>query len=73
LNDILTPLLKAIPATEAAKMAITTAERLDDELEKCPKQLLTEMKKVNSRLLERSIHRNLHLDEIENAGNHKRK
>jgi uncharacterized damage-inducible protein DinB len=69
LNDILTPLLKTIPATEAARMAITTAERLDSALEKCPKQILEEMKKVNSRLLERSIHRILHLDEIENAIN----
>jgi uncharacterized damage-inducible protein DinB len=67
LNDILTPLLMAIPPKEAVKMAIATAERLDNELEKCPKLFLEEMKKVNSRLLERSIHRNLHLDEIEKA------
>jgi hypothetical protein len=67
LNDILTPSMKAIPPTEAAKMAIATAERVDNALEKCPKILLEEMRKVNSRLLERSIHRNLHLDEIENA------
>jgi uncharacterized damage-inducible protein DinB len=67
LNDILTPLLMAIPPKEAVKMAIATAERLDNELEKCPKIFLEEMKKVNSRLLERSIHRNLHLDEIEKA------
>jgi uncharacterized damage-inducible protein DinB len=67
LNDILTPLLKAIPAAETARMAIATAERLDKELEKCPKQFLEEMKKVNRRLVERSIHRNSHLEEIENA------
>ncbi len=67
LNDILTPLLAVIPTKEAARIAILTAERLDKELENCPKELIEEMKEVNSRLLERSIHRNLHLDEIENA------
>jgi hypothetical protein len=67
LNDILTPLLATIPATEAASIAISMAERLDSELENCPKPLLEEMNEVNGRLLRRSIHRNLHLDEIENA------
>lgn len=38
-------------------MAITTAEEL----------LIEEMKEVNERLIDRSIYRNLHLDEIENA------
>lgn len=67
LNDILTPILRAIPAREAARMAITMSEKLDNELEQCSTQLLKEMKEVNRRLIERSIHRNLHLDEIENA------
>src|SRR4030042_2960206 len=73
LNDILTPLLKAIPPNEAAGLAIIMAERVDNELEKCPKEILEEMKKVNSRLVERSIHRNLHVEEIENAINNSRK
>jgi len=67
LNDILTPLLHAIPAPVAARLAITTAERLDGELEKSPTKLLEEMIMINSRLVERSIHRNLHVNEIENA------
>jgi hypothetical protein len=67
LNDILTPLLAAIPAQEAIRLAISTAERVDIEIEECPKELLAEMKEVNIRLLDRSIHRNLHLDEIENT------
>jgi uncharacterized damage-inducible protein DinB len=67
LNDILTPILRAIPPREAARMAISTAERLDHELECCAVKLLEEMKAVNGRLIDRSIHRNLHLDEIENA------
>jgi hypothetical protein len=73
LNDILTPLLGAIPSIDAARLAIAMAERADSELEKCPKDILEEMKKVNSRLVERSIHRNLHIDEIENAMNNNRK
>ena len=67
LNDILTPILRAIPAREAARMAITTAETLDNELEQCSTELLEEMNEVNPRLIDRSIHRNLHLDEIENV------
>ena len=67
LNDILTPILRAIPAREAARLAITAAEKLDHELEQCSTQLLEEMKEVNRRLIDRSMHRNLHVDEIENA------
>jgi uncharacterized damage-inducible protein DinB len=67
LNDILTPTLRAIPVREAASMAITTAEKLDDDLEQCSSQLIEQMKEVNERLIDRSIHRNLHLDEIEKA------
>jgi hypothetical protein len=67
LNDILTPILRAIPGPEAARIAISSAERLDDKLEKCPKQLFERIKRVNSRLVERSIHRNTHLYEIENT------
>ena len=67
LNDILTPTLRAIPVREAARMAIATAEKLDDELEQCSTQLIEEMREVNERLIDRSIHRNLHLDEIENT------
>ena len=67
LNDILTPTLRAIPVREAARMAIATAEKLDDDLEQCSTQLIEEMREVNERLIDRSIHRNLHLDEIENA------
>ena len=67
LNDILTPTLRAIPVREAARLAVTASEKLDNELEKCSFQLIEEMKEVNERLIDRSIHRNLHLDEIENA------
>jgi len=73
LNDIITPLLRAIPSIDAARLAIAMAEGADSELEKCPKDILEEMKKVNGRLVERSIHRNLHINEIENAMNNNRK
>jgi uncharacterized damage-inducible protein DinB len=55
LNDILTPILRATPAREAARLAITTAETLDNELEQCSTQLLDEMKEVNPRLIDRYI------------------
>ena len=67
LNDILTPILRAIPVREAASLAIATAEKLDDDLEQCSTRLVEEMQEVNERLIDRSIDRNLHLDEIENA------
>jgi len=67
LNDILTPILGAIPVREAARIAVTASEKLNNELEQCAIPLIEEMKEVNERLIDRSIHRNLHLDEIENA------
>jgi hypothetical protein len=67
LNDILPPIFSLIPPRDVERLIIETAEKLDDKLEKCPKDLLNEIKKVNIRLIDRSIHRNLHLDEIEKA------
>ena len=65
LNDILAPLLSAIPPVEAARLAISKAETLDGMLEKCAQEFLEEMMKVNNRLVERALHRNDHLDDIE--------
>jgi hypothetical protein len=65
LNDILTPLLAAIPPADAAALAIRTARKLDGLLEACPADLLEQLMAINNRLVERSLHRNTHLDEIE--------
>ena len=69
LNDILAPILRAIPPAEATRMAVKIAEALDKSLEECPTELIDQMMMVNSRLLERSIHRNDHLAEIESIIN----
>jgi hypothetical protein len=65
LNDILTPFLGAIPPTKAVEMAITVARQLDQTLEECPRELFSQMMEVNNRLVERSLHRNDHLNDIE--------
>ena len=64
LNDILTPILAAIPPTVAARLALEIAGRLDQLLEECPAELIEQMLELNSRLVERSLHRNDHLDAI---------
>jgi uncharacterized damage-inducible protein DinB len=65
LNDILAPILEAIPPAEAARMAVKIAGTLDRLLEECPPELINQMMMKNNRLVERSLHRNNHLDEIE--------
>jgi uncharacterized damage-inducible protein DinB len=67
LNDILAPILGAIPPAVAAELAIHTAETLDEMLEECPAELIDQMMLLNNRLVERSLHRNDHLDEIESV------
>jgi hypothetical protein len=67
LNDILAPILDAIPPAEAARMAVNIAGTLDGLLEECPPELINQMMTVNNRLVERSLHRNDHLAEIEST------
>ncbi|HCS40542.1 MAG TPA: hypothetical protein DIW44_13280 [Anaerolineaceae bacterium] len=65
INDIMEPFLRAIPAAEAAAMAVRNAETLDLMLEECSDELLNQLDVVNHRWVDRSLHRNSHLDEIE--------
>ena len=65
LNDILTPILGAISPPEAVRMAINIADELDEMLEECSPEFIEQLLKKNNRLVERSLHRNNHLDEIE--------
>ncbi len=69
LNDILAPILEAIPPAEAARMAVNIAGTLDGLLEDCPPELIDQMMLVNNRLMERSLHRNDHLAQIESLKN----
>ena len=67
INDILPPFLAAIPPADAAALTLHTAGKLDEMLEECPAELLAQVLEINHRLVERSLHRNTHLDEIEST------
>jgi hypothetical protein len=65
-NDALVPLLLAIPTRKAANLSILTAEALDRELEEASSDLIAAIEALgDSHALNRSIHRKMHLDEIE--------
>jgi hypothetical protein len=65
-NDALVTFFLALPVREAANMAILTAEALDHELEALSPDLITAIEALGERhALDRSIHRKIHLDEIE--------
>jgi hypothetical protein len=66
-NDISLPLWAAIPAREAARMAVETSEDLDKQLEAYPQDLLEEIYNYNNRWVIRALHRNEHLDEVDAA------
>ena len=65
INDILAPFLSAIPPKKAARMAIQIAKTLDQKLENCSPDFIDELLALNNRLVQRSLHRNDHLDDIE--------
>jgi hypothetical protein len=67
LNDLSLPLWAAIPPREAARLAIETAEACDKRLEEFPPALLEEIYNYNKRWVDRSLHRNEHLDEADAA------
>jgi len=67
INDSLLPLWLALPPRSAAKLAVSSAEAIDRELEEAPSELISEIQKLGDKFrLYRSVHRKLHLDEIEN-------
>jgi hypothetical protein len=65
LNDILEPFLRAIPPEKAADMAVEISAQLDQMLENTSAELIEQLEKVNHRWVDRSLHRNAHLDDIE--------
>jgi len=66
-NDLSLPLWAAIPPRKAARIAIETAETLDQRLEDFAPALLEEIYAYNKRWVVRSLHRGEHLDEAEAA------
>ncbi len=66
-NDLSLPLWAAVPPREAARIAIETSETLDKRLEEYSPALLEEIHHYNKRWVIRSLHRNEHLDEADEA------
>ncbi|MFZ0931574.1 MAG: maleylpyruvate isomerase N-terminal domain-containing protein [Syntrophobacteraceae bacterium] len=67
-NDSLTPTWLALHPRVAANLAVSTAEAIDSELAKSSPDLISEIESMGDKFrLYRSIHRKLHLDQIEEA------
>jgi hypothetical protein len=67
-NDAMKPLCLAIPPREAARLAVNAAEAVDAELANLPEDLkpgINVLVQEGKFRLNRSIHRNEHLDQIE--------
>jgi hypothetical protein len=66
-NDFALPLWKSISPRQAALVAVESAEALDKRLIEFPPALLEEVRTARERWVERSLHRNEHLDEVDAA------
>ena len=66
-NDVSLPLWAAVPPRAAAAIALETAEALDARLEAYPPALLQQLNDLSPRLVVRALHRNEHLDEVDEA------
>ena len=64
-NDLSLPLWAAVPAREAVRIAMESAEALDKRLEEYPESLLEKIRQYNERWVVRALHRNEHLNEAE--------
>ncbi len=66
-NDLLAPLLNAIPPVAAGRLAVETAEAVDRRLEGFREDWLEQFLAQNKRMVFRAMHRNEHMDDIEKA------
>ncbi len=67
-NDTFLPFSLALEPRVAAKMAVSSAEAIDRELEEISDELVRAIESLGDRFrLYRAIHRKMHLDEIEAA------
>jgi hypothetical protein len=65
-NDSLLSLWLAVPPRAAADLAVSSAKQIDRELEEAPSDLITKVERLGENFrLYRSIHRKMHVDEIE--------
>lgn len=68
INDALLPVLLAIPPRKAADLAVAAAEAIDHELGQLSPEMVAAIETLGDRRrLFRSIHRGMHLDQIEEA------
>ena len=64
-NESLLSLWLALPPRVAARLAISSAEEIDHELEEASSDLITKIESLGEKFrLYRSIHRKLHVDQI---------
>ena len=66
-NDLSLPLWAAIPPREAARIAVECADACDKHLESFPADLLELIYNDRKRTVVRALHRNEHMDEIDQA------
>ncbi len=66
-NDLLAPLLTAIPPAAAGRLAVETAQAVDKRLEGFREDWLEQFLAQNKRMVFRAMHRNEHIDDIEAA------
>lgn len=66
-NDLALPFWAALPPRAAVRIAIETSEALDQRLETLPPHLLEMIFTGNPRWVQRGLHRDAHLDEIDAA------
>jgi len=66
-NDLSLPLWAAVPPKEAARIAIESAEAVDQRIEEYDPVLREEIFNYNKRWVIRALHRNEHLNEADAA------
>ncbi len=65
-NEALLPLWISIEPRKAVSLAISAAEEIDRELEQAPPDIISQIEALGDKFrLYRSIHRKMHLDQIE--------
>ena len=66
-NDISLLHWAAIPPREATRLAVEAAQTLDKRLEEYPQELLEQLYNHNKRWVIRTLHRDEHLNEVDEA------
>ena len=66
-NDLSLPIWAALPPREAARLAIEWAEAMDARTEALPDDVAAKVLAEHPRWIRRSLHRNEHLDEADEA------